>query len=53
MSSSRQQERNKIESEREKLSNEKEKMSSEDVATYGQVQERKKGLISVIDSNLS
>ena len=53
MSTSRQQERNKVESEREQLSIEKEKMSSEDVATYGQVQERKKGLISVIDSNLS
>jgi hypothetical protein len=53
MSTSRVQERKKVELEKEKLSEEKERMSSEDIATYGQVQDRKKDLMSVIDANLS
>ena len=53
MSTSREQERKKVELKKEKLSEEKERMSSEDIATYGQVQDRKKDLISVIDTNLS
>ena len=32
---------------------EKEELSKEDVATYGQVQERKKQLLDLIDNNLS
>ena len=53
MSTSRSQERKKVELKRDKLSEEKERMSSEDVATYGQVQDRKKDLINVIESNLA
>ena len=53
MSTSRTQERKKVELKRDKLSEEKKRMSSEDVATYGQVQDRKKDLINVIDANLA
>ena len=53
MSTSRSQERKKVELKRDKLSEEKKRMSSEDVATYGQVQDRKKDLINVIDTNLA
>jgi TRAP-type mannitol/chloroaromatic compound transport system substrate-binding protein len=41
------------EKEREISQNEKDELSQEDVATYGQVQERKKQLFTVIDDNLS
>ena len=40
------------EKEREISLNEKDELSQEDVATYGQVQERKKQLFTVIDDNL-
>tara|TARA_B110000008_G_C16811637_1_gene501028 strand:+ start:280 stop:603 length:324 start_codon:yes stop_codon:yes gene_type:complete len=53
MSTSRAQERKKVELKKDMLSEEKERMSSEDVATYGQVQDRKKDLIHVIDANLA
>ena len=38
---------------REQIIAEKETISKEDVATYGQVQDRKNQLIELIDSNLS
>ena len=41
------------ESTRQKSIAEKEEVSKEDVATYGQVQERKNQLLSVINDNLS
>ena len=41
------------EKEREISQNQKDELSQEDVATYGQVQERKKQLFTVIDHNLS
>lgn len=41
------------EKEREISQNQKDELSQEDVATYGQVQERKKQLFTVIDDNLS
>jgi hypothetical protein len=41
------------EKERDISLNEKDELSEEDVATYGQVQERKKQLFSVIDDNLN
>ena len=41
------------EKEREISQNEKDELSQEDVATYGQVQERMKQLFTVIDDNLS
>ena len=41
------------ESTRQKSIDEKEEVSKEDVATYGQVQERKNQLLSVINDNLS
>ena len=41
------------ESTRKKSIAEKEEVSKEDVATYGQVQERKNQLLSVISDNLS
>ena len=39
--------------QKERMVAEKEESSSEEVATYGQVQERKKQLMSLIESNLS
>lgn len=41
------------EREREKILSEKDDISNEEVATYGQVQERKKQLFSVIEENLA
>lgn len=41
------------EKERDISQNQKDELSQEDVATYGQVQERKKQLFTVIDDNLS
>ena len=41
------------ESTRQRSIDEKEEVSKEDVATYGQVQERKSQLLSVISDNLS
>jgi hypothetical protein len=41
------------EKERDISLNEKDELSEEDVATYGQVQERKKQLFTVIDDNLN
>ena len=41
------------EKEREISLNEKHELSEEDVATYGQVQDRKKQLFTVIDDNLN
>tara|TARA_B100001250_G_C19689338_1_gene739535 strand:- start:814 stop:1146 length:333 start_codon:yes stop_codon:yes gene_type:complete len=38
---------------RQQVMAEKEEMSNEDIATYGQVQERKGQLFDLIDSNLS
>ena len=43
----------KAEELREQIIAEKETISKEEVATYGQVQERKNQLLKVIDSNLS
>ncbi len=43
----------KAEKQKERIVAEKEEMSNEDVATYGQVQERKSQLFDLIDSNLS
>ena len=43
----------KAEELREQIIAEKETISKEEVATYGQVQERKNQLIKVIDSSLS
>tara|TARA_B100000287_G_scaffold366595_1_gene361923 strand:- start:24 stop:320 length:297 start_codon:yes stop_codon:yes gene_type:complete len=42
-----------VEINRQKKILEKEELSKEDVATYGQVQERKGQLLSLIESNLS
>ena len=39
--------------QKDRLAAEKAQDSSEEIATYGQVQERKKQLLSLIDSNLS
>ena len=39
--------------QKERMVAEKEENSSEEIATYGQVQERKKQLMSLIESNLS
>ncbi|MBA64897.1 MAG: hypothetical protein CMG55_03750 [Candidatus Marinimicrobia bacterium] len=39
--------------QKEQIAAEKENISNEEIATYGQVQERKKQLLSLIDSNLS
>ena len=41
------------EKQKEQIAAEKENISNEEIATYGQVQERKKQLLSLIDSNLS
>ncbi|MBT5781664.1 MAG: hypothetical protein HOI03_00710 [Candidatus Marinimicrobia bacterium] len=41
-----------VEKEREIALIEKDKLSDEEITTYGQVQERKKQLFSVIDDNL-
>ncbi|MDP6169050.1 MAG: hypothetical protein QF780_03495 [Candidatus Marinimicrobia bacterium] len=41
------------ESDRQKNIAEKEEISKEDIATYGQVQERKNQLLSLINDNLS
>ena len=41
-----------VEKEREIALIEKDKLSDEEITTYGQVQERKKQLFSVIDANL-
>jgi len=41
------------EQQRQRIIAEKEEISNEEVATYGQVQERKGQLIDLIDSNLS
>mgnify|MGYP001285510658 CR=1 FL=1 len=41
------------EKQKERIVAEKEEISKEEVATYGQVQDRKKQLLHLIDSNLS
>ncbi len=41
------------ESTKQKTISEKEELSNEEVSTYGQVQERKKQLIALIENNLS
>ena len=42
-----------VETSRQQKLIEKEELSKEDVATYGQVQERKRQLLDLIESNLS
>ena len=48
-----QEKRSIAETNRQQKIAEKEELSKEDVATYGQVQERKKQLLDLIDNNLS
>ena len=48
-----QEKKSVAESEREQNIAEKEEMSQEEVATYGQVQERKNQLFDLIDENLA
>jgi len=48
-----QEKRLTAEKQKEQIAAEKENISNEEIATYGQVQERKKQLLSLIDSNLS
>ena len=48
-----QEKRLSAEKQKEQIAAEKENISNEEVATYGQVQERKKQLLSLIESNLS
>ena len=48
-----QEKRLSAEKQKEQIAAEKENISNEEIATYGQVQERKKQLLSLIDSNLS
>ena len=48
-----QEKRVSAEKQKEQIAAEKEDISNEEVATYGQVQERKKQLLSLIESNLS
>ena len=48
-----QEKRLKAKRQKERIVAEKAENSSEEIATYGQVQERKKQLLSLIESNLS
>ena len=48
-----QEKRLSAEKQKERIAAEKAENSSEEIATYGQVQERKKQLMSLIESNLS
>ena len=48
-----QEKRLSVEKQKERIAAEKEENSNEDIATYGQVQERKKQLLSLIEANLS
>tara|TARA_B100000427_G_C15305103_1_gene505801 strand:+ start:267 stop:596 length:330 start_codon:yes stop_codon:yes gene_type:complete len=48
-----QEKRINAEKQKEHFATEKEKNSKEEISTYGQVQERKKQLFSLIESNLS
>ena len=48
-----QEKRLSAEKEKERIAAEKEENSNEEIATYGQVQDRKKQLLSLIEANLS
>ena len=48
-----QEKRLSAEKQKERIAAEKEENSSEEIATYGQVQDRKKQLLSLIEANLS
>ena len=48
-----QEKRLSAEKQKERIAAEKEENSNEEIATYGQVQDRKKQLLSLIEANLS
>ena len=48
-----QEKRLSAERQKERIAAEKEENSNEEIATYGQVQDRKKQLLSLIEANLS
>jgi len=48
-----QEKRLSAEKQKKRIAEEKEEISNEEIATYGQVQERKGQLLNLIDSNLS
>ena len=48
-----QEKRLSAEKQKERIAAQKEEISNEEIATYGQVQDRKKQLLSLIEANLS
>ena len=48
-----QEKRLSAEKQKERIAAQKEENSNEEIATYGQVQDRKKQLLSLIEANLS